>query len=183
MAHVIEMPKLSDTMEEGGIANWLKKEGDTVNEGEALVEIETDKATQEFESPEEGTILKILVQPGKTVPLRTPIAVIGAKGEKVDLAALTGGKGEGDQRRRPAGRRRRLGQGGRGDRQSAETGRSRQDGGGAERAHPWPRAAAAPEPTGRPAPAAASAAQAGEQDGRTRSSPLARKSPPSAAST
>lgn len=95
MARVIEMPKLSDTMEEGGIANWLKKEGEPIGEGEALVEIETDKATQEYESPEEGVVLKILVTPGKTVPLRTPIAVIGEKGETVDLDALTGNKKSG----------------------------------------------------------------------------------------
>ena len=91
MAQVIEMPKLSDTMEEGGIANWLKKEGEKIGEGEPLVEIETDKATQEYESPEEGVLLKILVQPGKAVALRTPIAIIGAAGETFDLAALTGG--------------------------------------------------------------------------------------------
>ena len=91
MALVIEMPKLSDTMEEGGIANWLKKEGEKIGEGEPLVEIETDKATQEYESPEEGVLLKILVQPGKAVALRTPIAIIGAAGETFDLAALTGG--------------------------------------------------------------------------------------------
>lgn len=88
MAQIIEMPKLSDTMEEGGIANWLKKEGDRVEIGEALVEIETDKATQEYESPEDGILLKIIVNPGKTVPLRTPIAVIGEKGESVDIDAL-----------------------------------------------------------------------------------------------
>lgn len=88
MAQIIEMPKLSDTMEEGGIANWLKKEGDNVEIGEALVEIETDKATQEYESPEDGVLLKIIVQPGKSVPLRTPIAIIGAKGETFDLDAL-----------------------------------------------------------------------------------------------
>ncbi len=93
MAQIIEMPKLSDTMEEGGIANWLKKEGDAVDIGEPLVEIETDKATQEYESPEDGVLLKIIVQPGKTVALRTPIAVIGAKGESFDLEALLKGKG------------------------------------------------------------------------------------------
>lgn len=91
MAQIIEMPKLSDTMEEGGVANWLKKEGDTVDIGEALVEIETDKATQEYESPEDGVLLKILVQPGKSVPLNTPIAIIGAKGETFDLEALLKG--------------------------------------------------------------------------------------------
>ncbi|TWW09529.1 acetyltransferase component of pyruvate dehydrogenase complex [Planctomyces bekefii] len=65
-----------------------KKEGDAVREGEPLVEIETDKATQEYESPEEGVLLKVIVQPGKTVRLRTPIAVIGEPGEKVDLDKL-----------------------------------------------------------------------------------------------
>ena len=89
MAYVIEMPKLSDTMEEGGIANWLKKEGESVKVGEPLVEIETDKATQEYESPEDGFLLKILIQPGTTVGLRTPIAIVGEKGESFDLAALT----------------------------------------------------------------------------------------------
>lgn len=98
MAKVIEMPKLSDTMEEGGIANWLKKEGDFVNEGDVLVEIETDKATQEYESPEEGTLLKIIVHPGKTVALRTPIAVIGEQGEAIDLDALVGAKGANNQK-------------------------------------------------------------------------------------
>lgn len=91
MAQVIEMPKLSDTMEEGGIATWMKKEGDFIEEGEAFVEIETDKATMEYNSPFEGTLLKILVPAGKACALNTPIAVIGEKGEKVDVAALTKG--------------------------------------------------------------------------------------------
>lgn len=90
MAEVIEMPKLSDTMEEGGIASWLKKEGDFIEEGEAFVEIETDKATMEYNSPAEGYLLKILVPAGKTSALNQPIAIVGEKGEKVDLASLTG---------------------------------------------------------------------------------------------
>jgi pyruvate dehydrogenase E2 component (dihydrolipoamide acetyltransferase) len=93
MAEVIEMPKLSDTMEEGGIAAWLKKEGDFVKEGEAFVEIETDKATMEYNSPFEGTLLKILVPAGKACALNEPICVIGEKGENVDLGSL-GGKGK-----------------------------------------------------------------------------------------
>jgi pyruvate dehydrogenase E2 component (dihydrolipoamide acetyltransferase) len=93
MAEVIEMPKLSDTMEEGGIAAWLKKEGDFVKEGEAFVEIETDKATMEYNSPFEGTLLKILVPAGKACALNEPICVIGEKGENVDLGKL-GGKGK-----------------------------------------------------------------------------------------
>ncbi|MBI2601681.1 MAG: 2-oxo acid dehydrogenase subunit E2 [Deltaproteobacteria bacterium] len=88
MATVIEMPKLSDTMEEGGIANWLKKEGEQVEEGEPLVEIETDKSTIEYASPAEGILLKVLIKKGESSPLRSPIAVLGKKGESFD-AALT----------------------------------------------------------------------------------------------
>lgn len=88
MAQVIRMPKLSDTMEEGGIAKWLKKEGDKVKEGEPLVEIETDKATMEFSSPESGVLLKIMATPGLTVALNAPICVLGAAGESFDLALL-----------------------------------------------------------------------------------------------
>jgi len=88
MAFIIDMPKLSDTMEEGGIAKWLKKEGDVLKEGEAFVEIETDKATMEYEAPRGGTLLKILVPAGKTSALNAPIAVVGEKGESYDLDAL-----------------------------------------------------------------------------------------------
>lgn len=86
MANFVNMPKLSDTMEEGGIAQWFKKEGDSVKEGDLLVAIETDKAAMEYPSPESGVLLKILVEPGKAVALQTPIAIIGAKGE--DISAL-----------------------------------------------------------------------------------------------
>ncbi len=85
MAEVIEMPKLSDTMEEGGIASWLKKEGDFIEEGEAFVEIETDKATMEYNSPVEGYLLKILVPAGKTTALNSPICIVGQKGEKAEV--------------------------------------------------------------------------------------------------
>jgi len=90
MAEVIEMPKLSDTMEEGGIAAWLKKEGELIKEGEAFVEIETDKATMEYNSPIEGYLLKILVPAGKTSALNQPICVVGEKGETVDMSKLGG---------------------------------------------------------------------------------------------
>ncbi len=89
MANIVEMPKLSDTMEEGAVASWLKKEGDTVEEGGSLCEIETDKATMEYQSPFGGVLLKIIAQPGKTMALNTPIAVIGKKGEAFDMNALT----------------------------------------------------------------------------------------------
>ena len=66
MAELITMPRLSDTMEEGTVASWLKKVGDKVEEGDILAEIETDKATMEFESFYEGTLLYIGVQVGET---------------------------------------------------------------------------------------------------------------------
>lgn len=88
MAQIVEMPKLSDTMTEGGVASWLKSVGDQVDEGEALLEIETDKATMEYYSPYEGTLLKILVQEGETTALSAPIAVLGEEGESFDLDQL-----------------------------------------------------------------------------------------------
>lgn len=92
MAEIIEMPKLSDTMEEGAIASWLKKEGEFVEEGEAIVEIETDKATMEYNSPEEGYLLKIIVPEGKSCDLNAPIAILGKKDENVDLDSILGTK-------------------------------------------------------------------------------------------
>ncbi|MCX6119157.1 MAG: dihydrolipoamide acetyltransferase family protein [Proteobacteria bacterium] len=88
MAKIIVMPKLSDTMEEGAVANWLKKEGESIDEGQDLVEIETDKATMAFASNAEGVVLKILLEPKKTAALGTPLCVIGAKGEKYNLEEL-----------------------------------------------------------------------------------------------
>ena len=88
MASVIEMPKLSDTMEEGGVASWLVKEGEFVEEAGPLVEIETDKATMEYQSPEEGTLLKILVPAGETCLLNAPICILGEKGESFDEKKL-----------------------------------------------------------------------------------------------
>ena len=83
MAEVIYMPKLSDTMTEGVVAEWNKKVGDDVAEGELLAEIETDKATMEFESFYDGVLLHIGVEKGKAVPVNTLLAIIGKKGEDV----------------------------------------------------------------------------------------------------
>jgi len=74
----ITMPRLSDTMEEGTLAAWLKQPGDQVHRGDLLAEIETDKATMELEAFEEGVLERILVQEGETVPIGQPIAVIGS---------------------------------------------------------------------------------------------------------
>jgi len=83
---IIKMPRLSDTMTEGTVASWLKKEGDTVKEGDILAEIETDKATMEFESFSSGTLLKIGIQEGVSVPIDAVLAIIGPKG--TDISGL-----------------------------------------------------------------------------------------------
>ncbi len=83
MAEIINMPRLSDTMEEGTVASWLKKVGDKVEEGDILAEIETDKATMEFESFYEGTLLHIGVKEGETTKVDELLAIIGEKGEDI----------------------------------------------------------------------------------------------------
>ena len=84
------MPRLSDTMEEGTVATWLKKVGDAVKEGDILAEIETDKATMEFESFYEGTLLHIGIQEGETAKVDSLLAIIGEKDE--DISDLIDGK-------------------------------------------------------------------------------------------
>lgn len=99
---IVKMPRLSDTMEEGTVAAWLKKVGDTVEEGDILAEIETDKATMEFESFYSGTLLYIGIQEGESSPVDAVLAVIGPAGTDVDavlnakpsIAKETGGTTE-----------------------------------------------------------------------------------------
>ena len=86
MAIVVNMPRLSDTMEEGTVASWLKNVGDFVEEGDILAEIETDKATMEFESFNEGVLLHIGVQEGETTKVDQLLAIIGEEGE--DISAI-----------------------------------------------------------------------------------------------
>ena len=86
MAEVVYMPKLSDTMTEGVVAAWTKKVGDTVKAGEVLAEIETDKATMEFESFFDGVLLHIGVETGKAAPVNSVLAIIGQAGE--DISAV-----------------------------------------------------------------------------------------------
>jgi pyruvate dehydrogenase E2 component (dihydrolipoamide acetyltransferase) len=86
MAKILDMPKLSPTMEEGQISVWHRKEGDVVAVDDILAEVETDKATMEFRSFDAGTLLKILVPAGSMVKLGQPVAIIGAKGD--DVSAL-----------------------------------------------------------------------------------------------
>jgi len=83
MAEIVRMPKLSDTMTEGVVAEWHKKVGDNIESGELLAEIETDKATMEFESFQEGVLLHIGVEKGQTAPIDSILAILGEKGEDV----------------------------------------------------------------------------------------------------
>lgn len=89
MAEIITMPKLSDTMTDGVVAAWHKKVGDKVKSGELLAEIETDKATMEFESYQDGVLLYIGVEKGKGAPVDSVLAIIGKEGE--DYSALLAG--------------------------------------------------------------------------------------------
>jgi len=86
MAEIVRMPKLSDTMTEGTVAAWHKKVGDKVKSGEVLAEIETDKATMEFESFQDGVLLHIGVDKGQTAKVDSILAILGKEGE--DVAAL-----------------------------------------------------------------------------------------------
>jgi pyruvate dehydrogenase E2 component (dihydrolipoamide acetyltransferase) len=92
MATKITMPRLSDTMTEGTVATWLKKVGDKISEGDILAEIETDKATMEFESFNSGTLLYIGIPEGETAPVDSLLAIIGNEGE--DISGLISGGSE-----------------------------------------------------------------------------------------
>ena len=136
MSEELVMPRLSDTMEEGTIGRWLVHEGDAFDEGDVLAEIETDKATMEFQAYDAGTVLRILVGDGESAPLGAPIAIVGAEGET--------------RRRGRVGRKRRdrgitAGGGRRARAPSRAEGRTR------------PQAVAGPPPRPRPRPATAPA--------------------------
>ena len=83
MATIVTMPKLGITMKEGTVEKWLLKEGDTVNEEEAIFEVSTDKLVNEVESDVSGVLRKILVQEGETVPCQTPLAIIAEADEDI----------------------------------------------------------------------------------------------------
>ena len=152
MAIVINMPRLSDTMTEGVVAKWHKQIGDTVNEGDLLAEIETDKATMEFEAfpGQEGKLLYIGTGEGETAPVDTVLAILGEEGE--DIEALKAG----------------------GAAPAAEAAPAKEEvSAPAAAPAPEPAPAAAPAPVPTPAPAAAPVPVA--TDGSLKASPLARK--------
>ena len=98
MPREIKMPKLSDTMEEGTINVWRKREGDSVKKGDVLLEVETDKADMEFEAYMSGTLERILVQTGATVPVGTPIAIVRLETDTdQDMAAFLAARGQASQ--------------------------------------------------------------------------------------
>src|SRR5512137_1030841 len=84
MAEIINMPKLGFDMAEGTLVRWVKKVGETVNKGDVLAEIETDKATVEVESTATGVVRLLLVEQGAVVPVNSPIAVVGTADEQID---------------------------------------------------------------------------------------------------
>ena len=90
MAEELVMPRLSDTMERGTIARWVKQEGDAFKNGDVLAEIETDKALMELSAYDDGVLLKILVPDGAEAELGAPIAITGEAGEEVPAALLAG---------------------------------------------------------------------------------------------
>ncbi|WP_276600806.1 dihydrolipoamide acetyltransferase family protein [Nannocystis sp. ILAH1] len=94
MATVVTLPRLSDTMEEGVIAKWRIKVGDKVKRGQVIADIETDKATMEFESFDAGTVLKLVAPEGEALPVGAPIAVFGQPGENPDAAGAPAPKAE-----------------------------------------------------------------------------------------
>ena len=86
MAETVTMPKLGFDMAEGTLVRWVKKVGETVNKGDVLAEIETDKATVEVESSASGVVRKLLVEEGAIVPVNSPIAIVGTADEVIDRA-------------------------------------------------------------------------------------------------
>lgn len=94
MAEIVKMPRLSDTMEEGTVAKWHKQKGDQVEEGDLLAEIETDKATMDYESFQEGTLLHIGVEEGETAPVDNMLAILGEEGEDISELLEGGDSGK-----------------------------------------------------------------------------------------
>jgi pyruvate dehydrogenase E2 component (dihydrolipoamide acetyltransferase) len=172
MAKILEMPKLSPTMEEGRLATWHKKEGDSIGIDDLLAEVETDKATMEFRSFDKGTILKLLVPAGSNVVLGQPVAILGNPGE--DISALeqqSGGAKKAEtpaaKAETPSGDNAQEAKGESRARKQADSSQDQQSGAGAKQAE----APAEAEPAAKAEPVADSIGS----DGRVKSSPYVRK--------
>lgn len=167
MAEVIRMPRMSDTMEEGVLIAWHKKVGDAVKSGDVLAEVETDKATMDLESFQEGTLLHLGVEEGDSVPVEAIIAILGEKGEDVseilekEKKKAKEVKEESDEDK------------------GAESGKKEEapakKDGETDSAPAKPSPEPAKDPAKAPAPAAQQQAPAASSNGRVKASPLARK--------
>ena len=163
----LKMPALSPTMEEGTLAKWLVKEGDTVKSGDLLAEIETDKATMEFEAVDEGTISKILVAEGTDgVKVGTPIALIAGDGESIASPSPPAGEGQAGEASQGEGAAVEV------EVQKLNKPAAPANGGG--ETPPAPAAAAAPSPPAAKAASPSPAEGRGASD-RVKASPLARR--------
>ena len=101
MAETISMPKLGFDMSEGVLVRWVKNEGENINKGDVLAEIETDKATVEVESSASGVVRKLLAGQGDVVPVGAPIAIVGSADEKIEAPESTPQKSEAKAEQKP----------------------------------------------------------------------------------
>jgi len=167
MAETISMPKLGFDMAEGTLVRWVKNEGENVNKGDVLAEIETDKATVEVESSASGVVRKLLVEEGSVVPIGDPIAIVGSADEKIDEAPAKVVEPKTEKKT---------------DEQGGEELKTEKEEGGQQKAEEpkaAPKAEEKPAPQAKPMPAPVSQAAAprpvGQQEGPVKASPLAKK--------
>ncbi|MGB3868369.1 MAG: dihydrolipoamide acetyltransferase family protein [Flavobacteriales bacterium] len=173
MAEVINMPHLSDTMTEGVVAAWHKKVGDTVKSGEILADIETDKATMEFESYYDGVLLHIGVPAGKAAPVDSLLAIIGEKGEDIS-ALLKEAEAGADGKEEKEGKSEKKEVKEEPKKEEVEA-RSSEKASDKEASGTGSSATVPPKPAPAFAPARTASAQAAPENGRVKASPLARR--------
>jgi pyruvate dehydrogenase E2 component (dihydrolipoamide acetyltransferase) len=157
MAETVSMPKLGFDMQEGVLVRWVKNEGENVNKGDVLAEIETDKATVEVESSASGVVRKLLVEAGSVVPVGDPIAVVGSADEKIEDAPTKVVEPPTEKKT---------------DAQKGEEVKTKPED-GRQKAEEKPAAPAKPEPA--PVSEAAAPRPVGQQEGPVKASPLAKK--------
>ena len=160
MAETISMPKLGFDMQEGVLVRWVKNEGENVNKGDVLAEIETDKATVEVESSASGVIRKLLVEAGSVVPVGDPIAVVGSADEKIEEAPAKTTEAPAEKKTDEQG-------------PELKTEPEKPSGDGARK--PEPKAEERPSAPAKLEPASVSQAPAPVQEGPIKASPLAKK--------